>query len=289
VTTRDQVPTQTSDQLLALDHVHYSFEPNAPVVQDVSFTVTPGEIISIVGPSGCGKSTLLRLIAGLVQPEQGSIQLAAAGAARHPCAMVFQEDTLLPWLRVQDNAELFTKFQGTKFRGFRRKGVSARTDELLSMVGLSQFARHYPYQLSGGMKRRLALVTAVASLPTVLLLDEPFSALDEPTRVAIHAEVYHVVRSSNVATILVTHDLAEALCLSDRILLMSQRPSHIVSEYRVPFGAERDMTGLRSDPRFLELYGQLWRSLGEQIAGGRQLGGGGPVRDEPKAHPEENS
>ena len=282
MTTRDQVSTQTSDQLLALDHVHYSFEPNAPVVQDVSFTVTPGEIISIVGPSGCGKSTLLRLIAGLVQPEQGSIQLAAAGAARHPCAMVFQEDTLLPWLRVQDNAELFTKFQGTKFRGFRRKGVSARTDELLSMVGLSQFARHYPYQLSGGMKRRLALVTAVASLPTVLLLDEP-------TRVAIHAEVYHVVRSSNVATILVTHDLAEALCLSDRILLMSQRPSHIVSEYRVPFGAERDMTGLRSDPRFLELYGQLWRSLGEQIAGGRQLGGGGPVRDEPKAHPEENS
>jgi ABC-type nitrate/sulfonate/bicarbonate transport system ATPase subunit len=116
----------------------------------------------------------------------------------------------------------------------------------------------------------------------VLLLDEPFSALDEPTRVAIHAEVYKVVRTSNVATILVTHDLAEALCLSDRILLMSQRPSHMVSEYQVPFGGERDMTGLRSDPRFLELYGKLWQSLGQQIAGG-------PGRDEPKARTKENS
>lgn len=246
--------------LLKVRDIDYGYGRELPVLRRVGLDLAEGEIVSLVGPSGCGKSTLLRLIAGLIEPEAGAISLNARDT-RHPCAMVFQEDTLLPWLRVRDNAELFTKFRGSQ------REDKARTDDLLSMVGLSQFARHYPYQLSGGMKRRLAVVTAVASLPSLLLLDEPFSALDEPTRVAVHGEVYALIRKSYIGTILVTHDLAEALCLSDRVLLMSRRPSHVVLEQQVPFGREREITTLRSDPQFLTLYGSLWDALNKQIAG----------------------
>jgi NitT/TauT family transport system ATP-binding protein len=250
--------------LLTVRDIDYGYGRETPVLRSAGLDLAQGEIVSLVGPSGCGKSTLLRLIAGLIEPQAGDISLAAQDT-RHPCAMVFQEDTLLPWLRVRDNAELFTRF-----RGRRRPEDKKRTDDLLSMVGLSQFARHYPYQLSGGMKRRLAVVMAVASLPALLLLDEPFSALDEPTRVAVHGEVYALLRKSNTATILVTHDLAEALCLSDRVLLMSRRPSRVIAEQRVPFGRERDITSLRSDPRFLSLYGSLWDALNREIAGTRE-------------------
>jgi NitT/TauT family transport system ATP-binding protein len=251
--------TRADAGLLTVRDIDYSYD-GRPVLRAASLDLAEGEIVSLVGPSGCGKSTLLRLVAGLLDPDAGAVTLRAS-TGRHPCSMVFQEDTLLPWLRVRDNAALFRKFDKASARS-----DDGRIDKLLAMVGLSDFARNYPYQLSGGMKRRLSVVQAVAALPAMLLLDEPFSALDEPTRIAVHAEVYAIIRESKVGTILVTHDLAEALCLSDRILLMSHRPSHIVSEQVVPFGSERDMTALRSNPEFLTLYGSLWGALSAEIS-----------------------
>jgi ABC-type nitrate/sulfonate/bicarbonate transport system ATPase subunit len=182
--------------------------------------------------------------------------------------MLFQEDTLLPWMRVKDNASLFNKFQrrhGGKSKG---KTPADTVAELLQMVGLNTVLDLYPYQLSGGMKRRLAVVAAVASLPQLLLLDEPFSALDEPTRIAIHGEVYSVLRRYGIGSILVTHDIAEAISLSDRVLVLSKSPSVVAKEFTVGFGAERDMMALRSSPEFLELYGELWESLRRVIVEG---------------------
>jgi NitT/TauT family transport system ATP-binding protein len=249
--------------ILRVDRVGYAFDSGLRVLDGVSLDLRMGEIVSVVGPSGCGKSTLLRLISGLAAASEGTVRVREPEGDRHPCAMVFQEDTLLPWLRVRDNAALVTKF-----RRSRRRQEAAPVDELLDMVGLREFSRSYPYQLSGGMKRRLAVVVAVAALPQMLLFDEPFSALDEPTRISVHAEVYALLRRFRIGTVLVTHDLGEALCLSDRILLLSNRPARVVEEWAVPFGTERDMRALRSNPEFLSLYGLIWKALSAQIAGG---------------------
>ena len=245
-----------------MEEVDFTFESGLKVLDSVSLSLSRGEILAIVGPSGCGKSTLLRLVAGFLQATQGRIELPNVDSDRHPCAMVFQEDTLLPWLRVRDNASLVTKFNPS-LHGQRRELI----DDLLTMVGLSDFAKSYPYQLSGGMKRRLAVVVAVATLPQLLLLDEPFSALDEPTRIQVHQDVYALLRRFGIASVLVTHDLGEALCLSDRVLLLSRRPGHVVREYRLELGAERDMLAIRSSSEFLSLYGQIWKDLSDQIEG----------------------
>jgi NitT/TauT family transport system ATP-binding protein len=257
--------------VLEVRGVRFSFDSRTPVLDRISLLLHAGEIVAVVGPSGCGKSTLLRLIAGLATPREGSIEVAEPTESRHPCAMVFQEDTLLPWLRVRDNVSL-----ARKFRGRRQVGSDLPIDELLELVGLKEFSHRYPYQLSGGMKRRLAVVVALASLPQLLLLDEPFAALDEPTRIGIHAEVYALLRRYNVATILVTHDLGEALSMSDRVVLLSNRPARASNEYTVPFGPDRNMMELRSRPEFLRLYGVIWRELSAFI---KAIS---PTRNEPR-------
>jgi ABC-type nitrate/sulfonate/bicarbonate transport system ATPase subunit len=222
--------------------------------------------LAVVGPSGCGKSTLLRLLAGLMPPTDGHMErnFGHRGANLHGCTMLFQEDTLLPWFKVRDNVGLFHRLHHK-----RGREVSEHITHLLSMVGLSEFADYYPSQLSGGMKRRIAMLQAVAPLPDLLLLDEPFSALDEPTRIAIHAELYMLIREFGMSAILVTHDLAEAITLSDRVLMLSRVPAQIVSEYEIPFGKERHLMDLRASDEFLRLYGQLWDRLRLQIQTGR--------------------
>jgi NitT/TauT family transport system ATP-binding protein len=237
----------------------YSYPDGLRVIGDLDFTVRAGEILSIVGPSGCGKSTLLRLLAGLKEPSAGRVERRWARDDRHPCTMMFQEDTLLPWLKVKDNVGLYYRF--------RHKNGARHVAELLEMVRLSKFANHYPGQLSGGMKRRVAMLKAVAPHPELLLLDEPFSALDEPSRVAIHREIYMLIRRMEITAVLVTHDLGEAISLSDRILLLSHAPAHLVQQYEIPFGHDRDISGLRAKPEFLDLYGRLWNELSSQLGG----------------------
>lgn len=219
-----------------------------------------GEVTGIVGPSGCGKSTTLSLLAGLARATAGTVELAPAVRKGHPLTMVFQQDTLLPWLTVEQNVALHFRFRG----GTRE--AKAEIGSLLKMIGLEGFARAYPKQLSGGMRRRVAFLAGIAPKPNMLLLDEPFSSVDEPSRVRIHQEVLGIVNRFKTTTVLVTHDLAEAITLSNRVAIFSARPGRVVAVHEIPFGSERNVLELRDTPEFLELYGRLWHELSTQIA-----------------------
>lgn len=256
-------PAVDPDAILRLDHVGYAYPNGTPAISDVSLGIAPGEIVSVVGPSGCGKSTLLKLVAGLAQPSRGGIQLADEGrvSTKPFLTMMFQEDTLLPWHNARENAALYFRYQGKR----RTAAAKKRVDELLELVGLTQAAHSYPSQLSGGMRRRLALIAAVAPQPHVLLLDEPFSALDEPTRLAIHQDVLTIIRSTGMSCCLVTHDIGEAISLSDRVIVLSKAPAVVAAEVAIDLGTERDIMRLREQTRYLELYGQLWAALRHQI------------------------
>jgi NitT/TauT family transport system ATP-binding protein len=251
--------------ILSTDKVGFTYPNGLRAVNDVSFDLLRGEIVAVVGPSGCGKSTLLRMIAGLELPTDGDVSRNLEGTdkdgqRRHPCTMVFQEDTLLPWLKVRQNVELSFRFQ-------RKGGTEVRehVNRLLQLVGLEEFGDYFPLKLSGGMKRRVAVLTAIAPLPEILLLDEPFSALDEPTRIAVHDDLHQLIRNFGISALLVTHDLGEAITLADRVLLLSRGPGRIVGEFVIPFGRDRAMLDLRDRPEFLELYGSLWHDLKAEI------------------------
>jgi NitT/TauT family transport system ATP-binding protein len=217
-------------------------------------------VTGIVGPSGCGKSTTLALLARLARPTAGSVEIAPPSGKGHPLAMVFQQDTLLPWLTVEENVGLHFRFRGG------RQAAKEEIAGLLEMIGLDGFARAYPKQLSGGMRRRVAFLAGIAPKPDVLLLDEPFSSVDEPSRVRIHQEVLSIVNRFRTTTVLVTHDLAEAITLSHRVAIFSARPGRVIEIHEVPFGRERNVLELRDSPEFLALYGRLWHELSAQIA-----------------------
>jgi NitT/TauT family transport system ATP-binding protein len=259
--------------ILTLEDVRFAYPDGTSVLDGISMAVPAGAIVGIVGPSGCGKSTLLSAIAGLKAPSGGSISRRVR-PGRHPISMVFQKDTLLPWLTAAENVTFYTRFKRhgerpprlARLRGRRRAAVTPnRVQELLEMAGLGDNADSYPYQLSGGMRRRLAFLSAVAANPQILLLDEPFSSVDEPTRVGIHQDVFRIARRMEMTTLLVTHDLAEAISLSDAVLILSKRPTRIAERHEIPFGEDRKMLELRETPEFLEIYGRLWHELTEQI------------------------
>ena len=273
-------PTRVDDRpaILELRDLRFSYGGGIDVLDGVSLSIQTGGIVGIVGPSGCGKSTLLSLVAGLSTPTSGTIARRRVDPSRHPLSMVFQKDTVLPWLTVADNVRLFAKFKRHRARpglgGLRKRSggqpLDDRVAELLTIGGLSDRADAYPYQLSGGMRRRLAFLTAVAADPEVLLLDEPFSSVDEPTRVGIHQDVFRIARMMNMSAMLVTHDLAEAITLCDRVVILSNRPARIATSYEIPFGEERQMLELRETKQYLELYGHLWHDLSQQIAAGHK-------------------
>lgn len=256
-------PDESSQILVNIDRVAYAYPNGLQAIKDMTVQVARGRTVALVGPSGCGKSTLLRILGGLEQPTGGAVETRFVSAkGRQTVSMVFQEDTLLPWLTVRANVALFFRLRK---HDRSKRDVTLRVDELLAMVGLTQFADAYPKQLSGGMKRRVAFLASIAAKPELLLLDEPFSSLDEPTRVQIHQQVRSIVEQSRLTTILVTHDLAEAIALSDEILILSARPARVVARYEVTLERGRDMLALRNHADFLRLYGELWGSLSEQI------------------------
>jgi ABC-type nitrate/sulfonate/bicarbonate transport system ATPase subunit len=262
------------DAAVRLGDVRFEY-PRLTVLDGISIDIPTGSIVGVVGPSGCGKSTLLSIISGLLDPTSGSVE-RNLGSDRHPLSMVFQKDTLLPWLTAAENVRMFSRFKehGVKSRRFSRrkpgprtsKEVDERVDELLHLAHLSDSASLYPYQLSGGMRRRLAFLAAVAPDPQLLLLDEPFSSVDEPTRVGIHQDVFRIARMMKMTTILVTHDLAEAISLCDRVFILSKKPAIVAHTHVIPFGEDRMMLDIRATPEYLELYGRLWHDLSEEIA-----------------------
>lgn len=278
----DGVAGAAQPPLITLDKVGFEYANGVEAIRDVSLTVPAGSITGIVGPSGCGKSTLLHAIARVLQPTRGTVVFRAPRSGdRHDMTMVFQRDTVLPWLTVRQNVEFFSSLSkhAPETRGRRlisgrarrrtrewKKEVSQRTTTLLGMAGLDDVGERYPYELSGGMRRRTAFLTAVAPLPELLLLDEPFSSVDEPTRVGIHQDVLDIVHRWQITVVLVTHDLAEAVSLCDAVYVLSKGPGRVVQRREIPFASPRDMLKLRETPEFLEAYAELWGALRAQIA-----------------------
>ncbi|MCB2030315.1 MAG: ABC transporter ATP-binding protein [Rhodoferax sp.] len=224
----------------------------------VSFSVASGEFVSIVGPSGCGKTTVLRILAGLEEALSGSVKLFS----ERPPAMVFQEASVLPWLSVRDNVGFPLHIAGQS-----RQERKSREDVLLALTGLMDFADAKPHQLSGGMKQRVAVARALVDERDILLMDEPFGALDEQTRMTLQQELLRIWEASRKTVVFITHSVDEALVLSDRVLVMSPRPGKIVADLPVPFQRPRDVVALRRDPRFWELTHTIWTLLAQAAPG----------------------
>ena len=227
----------------------------------LSLEVCRNEIMCVVGPSGCGKTTLLRCIAGLTDLSDGEMLVQGkpvVGAPPDGVAMVFQHFGLLPWKTVYENAAF-----GLSIAGVPRARIKERVDHYLDLVGLTGFERHYPYQLSGGMQQRVGLVRALATNPAILLMDEPFAALDAQTREVLQEELLALMERANErkTMVFITHSIDEAIVLGDRIAVMSSRPGHIKEVLDLPFGWPRDADTVRSDPRFAELRVHIWRQL----------------------------
>ena len=255
--TQRAAPEPPRNLEIALDKVSHAFDLHGtrlPVLEDIDLRVAPGEFIALLGPSGCGKSTLLRLIAGLDRPTQGAIFADGRpiGAPDPSRILVFQDPTLFPWSTVWRNVAT----------GLAARGVlaseSGRVDDALKLVGLSGFARAYPHQLSGGMAQRAALARALVNDPALLLLDEPLGKLDSLTRLMLQAELVSLWRDRGFTAILVTHDVEEAVLLSSRILVLSDRPARIQAEFSVskPYPRRRD------DPDLVALRRQILGTLG---------------------------
>lgn len=250
--------------LLSMSDVVYRYPTGVQALGGVNLELKKGEILSIVGPSGCGKSTILSLIAGLATPTGGAMHWNAAEAEQHKqrrnLAMVFQRDTLFPWQSVEKNIQF-----GMNCVGVPKDEQRTRTEELLKLGNLESFGKAFPRELSGGMRRRVALLMGLAVQPSVLLLDEPFSALDEPTRVELSGDVTRLAYDAGVSVVLVTHDLGEAISVSDRILVMTNRPARVRVEVKTDFGHERDVVAVRESPEYSELYTTLWHELWTSI------------------------
>jgi len=237
------------------------------VLRNVSLDIASGEFVSIVGPSGCGKSTLLNIIAGLIPLSTGRVVFGgtATGTERPSVGYAFQRDSLLPWRDVQSNVELGLELK--KVPKEKRQGIA---DEYLKMVGLTLFSKYRPHQLSGGMRKRVELIRALAYDPSVLLLDEPFGALDAQTKVVLQDELMKLVANKPKTILFVTHDLEEAIVLSDKVYVMSARPGRIKSSHKVDLPRPRTSIDARSSANFYQYVQALWAELKEEIEMGTE-------------------
>jgi NitT/TauT family transport system ATP-binding protein len=228
--------------------------------RQLSLTVAPHEIMCVVGPSGCGKTTFLRCIAGLTDLSAGEIEVDGKPVDGPPdgVAMVFQHFGLLPWKTVYDNAAF-----GLAMARAPAGHIKARVAHYLELVGLTGFEHHYPYQLSGGMQQRVGLVRALAVNPSILLMDEPFAALDAQTREILQEELLALMQRADErkTMVFITHSIDEAILLGDRIAVMTARPGRIKETLELPFGRPRDVEAVRADPRFAELRAHIWHEL----------------------------
>ena len=227
-------------------------------VSGVSIAVRDGEVVSLIGPSGCGKSTLLNIGSGLTAPSEGQAFVdgeRVEGPNAH-VAFMLQKDLLLPWRTVVENVMFGVEIQGVAAAERRR-----RAQALLENLKLAEFSGHYPHQLSGGMRQRVALARTLAVDPTVLLLDEPFSAVDAQTRMVLQRELAQTLKRAGKTALLITHDLLEAVTLSDRVLVMSRRPGTIIDEIAIDIPGRDDPLARRSHPKVSEYLGRLMQRL----------------------------
>ncbi len=240
---------------LIVNNIHKEFDTKSGsiiAISDISFDVKAGEIVAIVGPSGCGKSTLLNIIAGLDNPNSGNYYFDTENPK---IAYMLQTDALLPWKSVLDNSLI-----GLKIRKEINEEKISKVKNLLKEYGLKDFIDKKASVLSGGMKQRVALIRSLAIEPDILLLDEPFCALDYCTRLSIEKDVHKIIKDSNTTSIIITHDIEEALNMSDRIIVLTNRPSVIKKIYDLPFD---DNINRRSLPNYETIYNSIWEDLNE--------------------------
>ncbi len=231
-------------------------------IRDINLTVAPGEFIAVVGPTGCGKSTTLSLISGLERPSEGSVQVMGKpvqGIDPH-VGYVFQADAVFPWKSVLNNVAT-----GPLFRGIRKAEAYEQARDWIARVGLSGFENHYPHQLSGGMRKRVALAQTFINEPQILLMDEPFSALDVQTRTMMEDELLNMWSSISASVIFVTHDLEEAISLADRVCVLTSGPGTVKGIYTINLPRPRNVTEIRFDPRFVQLYHEIWEDLRNEV------------------------
>ncbi len=237
-------------------------------VRDVSFSVRRGEFVALLGPSGSGKSTILNMIATLVKPSSGQILIdgtpVVAGKVTPNVGYVFQRDTLFPWRTVSDNIGF-----GLQLAGVADAERKERVAACVARAGLKGFEQAYPSALSGGMRQRAALMRTLVVEPQILLMDEPFGALDTHTKIDMHEVLLRIWDREQQTVLFVTHDLGEALTLADRIILFSARPGRIKDIFEVDFARPRDAVKVRETPRYAELFQHIWHSLGEEFVKGR--------------------
>lgn len=238
---------------------YHTLDGETNAIQKLNLEVSNGEFVSIVGPSGCGKSTLLSLISGILRPSAGKI-LVNGKEVQGPSASVgymLQKDHLFEWRTIAKNITI-----GLEIQGKLNKETQASIEKLLKEYGLYEFRNHYPRQLSGGMRQRAALIRTLATKPDILLLDEPFSALDYQTRIAISEEVWLILKKERKTAILVTHDLAEAISMSDRIIVLSKRPAEIKSIHEISLTcSNKTPITCREAPEFRFYFNTIWKEL----------------------------
>ncbi len=236
-------------------------------VDRVSLDIAPGEFFMIVGPSGCGKTTLLRILAGLETATSGTIEIdVPAGSARPDNAMVFQGDSIFPWMTVWQNASY-----GLRMRKVPAAQVRETVGYYLDRTGLARFASYYPHQLSGGMRQRVAIARAFANDPHILLMDEPFSALDAQNKLLLQEELLHIWEEHKKTVVFITHSVDEAVLLGDRVMVMTAQPGRI--KQFVPVGLERprNIMELQGAPEYGELVHRIWASLRDEVQRAREL------------------
>jgi len=232
-------------------------------IEDVSFDVEPGQFCAVVGPTGCGKSTTLSLVSGLDKPSEGSVRVGGkeVDGIADGVSFMFQADALLPWKTVLGNVAL-----GPSFRGVGKREAEAAARDWLRRVGLAGFEDRHPHQLSGGMRKRVAMAAALINEPRILLMDEPFGALDVQTKAIMQTELLGIWEQLRPSVLFITHDLEEAVALADRVVVMTSGPGSIKAIYDIdlprPRGAVQD---IRFQPEFLDLHQQIWASLREEV------------------------
>ena len=251
---------------LEAQHLHKSFENKRQggvieVLKDINISVASGEFLCIVGPSGCGKTTLLRIFAGLIPPSEGNVSCDGqpVSGPSGKVGFVFQSDNLMPWRTVMDNVAL-----GPELHGEKRKTYRQRNEALLDLVGLSGFGDYYPHQLSGGMKQRVNLARALAVQPDVLLMDEPFAALDAQTREIMQDELLRIWRETKRTVVFITHQVDEAIFLADRVIVLAARPGRVQEIIPVDIARPRSLE-VKREAHFARIVDHIWHSIERQV------------------------
>ena len=252
---------------LALNNVTVTFvSPDGgryTAVRDTTLRIGPGEFLSVVGPTGCGKSTLLNVAAGLLAPSAGDVQVSGEPlrGLNRKAGYLFQSEALMPWRTALANVTA-----GLEFRGVRREEARERAELWLQRVGLAGFGARYPHQLSGGMRKRVALAQTLILDPQIILMDEPFSALDIQTRQLMENQLLELWSANRKSVLFITHDLEEAISLSDRVVVLAAGPgSRPIGEFAIDLPRPRDVAEIRLSPRFIDLHGLIWHAMKDEV------------------------